>query len=165
MTVSIEDLILQTEAVGAPVRLEYVRGELRWEASPALRHQHTIDTIRATIKAAAGSGCGCYHYSDVLIKFGASYKRPDIAIFCLAPPLTDQALEVLPQAVIEIISVGYEEKDVGPTGAPFYLDQGILDVLIFDPRTGQIQHHTAPGTTVHQSPAQFTLRTGCTCEI
>ena len=165
MTVPIEDLILQTEALGAPVRLEYVRGELRWEASPALRHQHTVDTIRATIKAAAGSGCGCHHYSDVLIRFGTSYKRPDIAIFCLAPPLTDQALEVLPQAVIEIISIGYEEKDVGPTGAPFYLDQGILDVLIFDPRTGQIQHHTASGTTVHQSPTQFTLRTGCTCTI
>lgn len=165
MSVPIEDLILQTEALGAPVRLEYVRGQLRWEASPALRHQHTVDTIRATIKATAGGSCGCYHYSDVLIKFGVSYKRPDIAIFCIAPPLTDQALELLPQAVIEIISVGYEEKDVGPSGAPFYLDQGVLDVLVFDPRTGHIQHHTASGTTVHQSPTQFTLRTGCTCEI
>lgn len=73
MCIAIEELILQTEASGAPVRLEYVREELRWEASPALRHQHTVDAIRATIKAATGSGCGCYHYSDVLIKFSASY--------------------------------------------------------------------------------------------
>ncbi len=34
MSIPIEELILQTEASGAPVRLEYVRGELRWEASP-----------------------------------------------------------------------------------------------------------------------------------
>jgi hypothetical protein len=32
---TIEDVILQSDAVGAPVRLEYVRGRLKVEASPA----------------------------------------------------------------------------------------------------------------------------------
>jgi hypothetical protein len=66
-------------------------------------------------------GCACYSLQDVLIRFpdpDQSLKRPDIAIFCDEPPESDEALELLPQAVIEILSLGYEDKDLGPDCAP-----------------------------------------------
>lgn len=148
MPIDIEEAILATDASGAPVRLEYVRGRTKWELSPTLRHQKTIDRIRSSIGraggAGGGSGCGCHSCSDVLIRFDGpepSFKRPDIAIFCEEPPDTDHALDVLPAAVIEILSRGYEEKDLGEDGAPFYLEQGIADVIVVDPRSGEVRHY------------------------
>jgi hypothetical protein len=44
--ISTEDVILQTDASGAPVRLEYVRGHLKLEASPASRHQKAAKPSR-----------------------------------------------------------------------------------------------------------------------
>ena len=44
------DIILQTDASGAPVRLEYVRGRLKVEASPASRHQKTAKAIEASLR-------------------------------------------------------------------------------------------------------------------
>ena len=70
-----------------------------------------------------------------------SLKRPDIAIFCDDPPDSDEALDILPAAVIEILSVGYEEKDLGDDGAPFYLGCGVRDVLVVDPRSGAVRHN------------------------
>src|SRR5215831_13260692 len=105
-TTTIEDVILQTDASGAPVRLEYVRGRLKVEASPASRHQMTAKTIEASLKPILGWGddCACFSLQDVLIRFpdpDSSLKRPDIAIFCAKPPESDEALEVLPDAIIE----------------------------------------------------------------
>src|SRR5206468_11551981 len=113
-----EDLILQTDASGAPVRLEYVRGRLKVEASPASRHQKTAKAIEASLRLipGQGDGCACLSLQDVLIRFSDpdhSLKRPDIAIFCNEPPDSDAALDILPAAVIEILSLGYEEKDLG----------------------------------------------------
>src|SRR3954471_21747813 len=101
--ITTEDLILQTAASGAPVRLEYVRGRLKVEASPASRHQKTIDRIRISLTPipGAGDGCGCFSLANTLIRFpdrDTSLKRPDIAIFCDDPPDSDQALDLLPAA-------------------------------------------------------------------
>lgn len=49
-TMSIEELILQTDASGAPVRLEYVRGRTPWEASPSSRHQKALQRIERSIR-------------------------------------------------------------------------------------------------------------------
>lgn len=159
------DVILQASASGRPYRLEYVRGRLKVEASPASRHQMTVDRIRASLHATPGSGaCGCFSLADVLIRFPdpqASLKRPDIAIFCASPPESDEALDVLPVAVIEIISLGYEDKDVGEDGAPFYLACGIADVIVVDPRTGVVRHYHANGITALATPAHVTLACGC----
>src|SRR6185436_17988149 len=92
-----------------------------------------------------GDDCACFSLQDVLIRFpdpDSSLKRPDIAIFCAKPPESDEALEVLPDAIIEIVSIGYEEKDLGPDGAPFYLAY-VPEVLVTDPRTGVVHHYRA----------------------
>jgi hypothetical protein len=167
---TIEELILQTDAVGAPVRLEYVRGHLKWEASPASRHQKTLRRIERAIQPTAGAttNCGCYTLADVLIRFpdpDGSLKRPDIAIFCAEPPDSDEALEVLPAAIVEILSVGYEEKDLGADGAPFYLAY-VPEVLVVDPRGGVVYHYRADQPPVrYTAPITIELQCGCRCTI
>jgi Uma2 family endonuclease len=167
-----EEIILQTDASGAPVRLEYVRGRLKVEASPASRHQKTIDRIRLSLTPIPGAGdsCGCFSLADTLIRFpdpDHSLKRPDIAIFCDDPPDSDEALDILPAAVIEVLSLGYEEKDIGDDGAPFYIGCGVLDVLVIDPRSGLIRHyrpHEAEPLLLH-TPAAVALACGCRVQL
>jgi hypothetical protein len=56
----IEALILRTDALGTPVRLESVRGQQKWEASPASRHQKALQRIERSIRPAPEtSACGC----------------------------------------------------------------------------------------------------------
>ena len=166
-TTTTEDLILQTDASGAPVRLEYVRGRLKVEASPASRHQMTAKEIESSLHPLPGraNGCACYSLQDVLIRFGdpdQSLKRPDIAIFCERPPKSDGALTILPGAVIEILSLGYEDKDLGDDGAPFYLDCGVLDVLVVDPRAHRVRHYQAgQAVKVLSTPIMIDLQCGC----
>lgn len=165
------ELMLQTDASGAPVRLEFVRGRTKWEASPAVRHQKAAKAIEASIRPIPGrnDGCACYSLQDVFIRFpdpDHSIKRPDIAIFCEEPPDSDEALDILPAAVIEILSVGYEEKDLGSDGAPFYLDCGIADVLVVDPRSGLVRHYRPERPVVElRTPATIALACGCRVQI
>ena len=145
------------------VRLEITRGVPTWEAFPGIRHQIAIDQIRATLQPSpqSSAGCGCFHYSDVSIRFpDGSFKRPDIAIFCEHPPIQDEALTVLPCAVIEIISPDYEFKDVS-LNPPFYLSQGLLDVVIVDPRTGAVAHYSGGQVANHNAPVTLELSCGC----
>lgn len=167
-TTTTEELILQTSASGAPVRLEYVRGRMKWEASPASLHQKTARRIERSITPIPGqsNGCACYDIADTLIRFPdpeQSLKRPDIAIFCEEPPDSNEALDMLPAAVIEIISVGYEEKDLGPDGAPFYLAYGI-EVLVVDPRRKVLRQYR-PGQPMATLQMPITIDLLCGCRL
>jgi Uma2 family endonuclease len=158
------DQLLQDGAV----KLEITRGVPTWEASPGLRHQVAIDLIRASIKPADSSGdgeCACAHFSDVLISFrDGSLKRPDIAIFCTRPPIQDEALTQVPDAVVEVISPGYEYKDL-ELNPQFYLAEGVEDVLIVDPRAGLVTHHRTGGVTTEHAPVTVKLKCGCQCTV
>jgi Uma2 family endonuclease len=148
-------------------RLEITGGVPTWEASPGTRHQRLIDRIRASIAPLPESdeGCACDHLSDVYIRFpDGSLKRPDVAIFCEAPPDVDEALEMVPQAVIEIISPGYEYKDV-VLNPQFYLSQGVGDVVIVDPRSGAVTHYRGAGVANLYAPVTIELLCGCSCMI
>jgi Uma2 family endonuclease len=149
------------------VRLEITGGIPTWEAFPGSRHQRIIDRIRASIQPASTNegGCSCDHLSDVLIRFkDDSFKRPDIAIFCTAPPDQDDALTVIPQAVIEIISPGYEYKDLS-LNPQFYLAQDVLDVVIVDPRSGVVNHFRTTGVSTHHAPVTLDFLCGCRCTV
>ncbi|PDV97974.1 Uma2 family endonuclease [Candidatus Chloroploca asiatica] len=167
----IAEIIAQTDASKAPVRLEYVRGRMKWETSPASRHQKALQRIERSLRPIPGQagGCGCFALADTLIRFGdpdGSLKRPDLAIFCTEPPDSDEALTMIPAAVVEVLSVGYEEKDLGVDGAPFYLAYGVQDVLIVDPRTGVVYHDTPDHERhVHNAPVTIDLRCGCRVTI
>jgi len=109
--------------------------------------------------------CGCFALADTLIRFSdpdRSIKRPDLAIFCVEPPDTDEALEQIPAAVVEVISLGYEDKDLGVDGAPFYLAYGVQDVVIFDPRTEAVYHdRVGQERRLLAAPVTIELRCGC----
>src|SRR6478752_5074964 len=104
---------LKAEELG--IRLEVVSGLPIWEAHPVWKHQRAIDRIRASIqpRPETGGACACVHASDVYVQFpDGSLKRPDIAIFCREPDEQEDAITLVPEAVIEVVSKGYEAKDL-----------------------------------------------------
>jgi len=149
------------------IRLEMVGGLPIWEAQPVLRHQRAVDRIRDSIKttASTGDGCGCIHVADIYIQFpDGSLKRPDVSIFCEEPEEQDEAVTMVPEAVIEVISRGYEAKDLD-IGPGFYLSQGVKDVVIFNPHTLVVLHIRKEEVARHVSPVVLNLSCGCRCEV
>lgn len=159
---------LRAEELG--IRLEIVKGLPIWEPYPVYKHQKAIDRIRATIVIAdASSGrehrCSCVHTSDVYVSFpDGSLKRPDISIFCREPEEEDEAIRLIPEAVIEVISKGYEAKDL-EIGPQFYLSQGVKDVVVFNPYTLVVLHVRHGEVARHISPVELQLLCGCRCTV
>ena len=153
------------------IKLEITGGIPTWEASPASRHQKAARRIEDSIQPLPGAPCGCYTLQDTYIAFpDGSLKRPDISIFCEEPPDSDEALTLVPVAVIEIISPDPESarKDL-ELNPPLYLSQGVADVITFDPRTKRVTWWDAE-TGVEEprqlmAPQTLTLRCGCTARI
>lgn len=165
MSLSPEELILQADALN--VRLEIIRGLPVWEASPVAEHQLEVDRIRARLRPEEGAGCACFHLADVLFRFADdSLKRPDIAVLCERPDSTllSNALPLVPEAVIEIVSAGYERKDFD-LAPSFYLSFGVRDVIILDPRTKLVYHHRQDGVKRLESPVTIELECGCRAEV
>jgi hypothetical protein len=169
MTVDVEmQTLLRANELG--IRLEIVRGLPLWEAQPVVRHQRAIDRIRSTIHRppstdAHDSGCGCVHLADVYVRFpDGSLKRPDISLFCREPDEEEDAVQLVPEAVIEVVSRGFEAKDL-EIGPPFYLSQGVKDVVVFDPATLLVLHVQRTEARRYTSPVDLTLLCGCTCLV
>lgn len=158
---NIDDLFMIADNAG--VRLEIIGGLPTWEMLPNLTHQKTIDRVRQTFKPSAqvDCGCECLHYADLHIKFpDGSDKRPDVSMFCHEPNETESAVTEVPEAVVEIISKGYEKKDL-ELGPPFYLGQGVKDVIVYDPYTKVTRHFTAAGQSEYAESVTLTLQCGC----
>jgi Uma2 family endonuclease len=161
--VAIDPKFLKAEELG--IRLEVVGGLPIWEAHPVLRHQRAVDRIRASIRQRSGEGCGCVHAGDVYVQFpDGSLKRPDVSIFCREPDEQDDAVRLLPEAVIEVVSKGYEAKDL-ELGPRFYLSQGVKDVVVFDPSTLLVLHVRADSARRLVSPQPLALECGCDLEV
>ncbi len=145
------------------IKLEYVNGLPVWEGSPVFRHQKKIDDIRRSIRANVGStdSCHCVSVADLTILFpDGSIKRPDISIFCAEPTELDSLCTEIPAVVIEIISKGYEKKDT-EISLPFYLAQGLADIVIFDPATNKVTHYHGGKSDTQNSPIDLTFACGC----
>jgi Uma2 family endonuclease len=157
---------LEHSASKLGIRLEYVGGLPLWEATPVYRHQKkTLDIQLSLIQSAVQSGCACIPIADTTILFpDGSYKRPDISVYCEEPVEQDKALTVLPEAVIEIISEGYEKKDT-EVALPFYLTHGIRDIVIYDPQTKRVSHYHDGQIDEHLSPITLTFACGCRATI
>ncbi|MGB9180270.1 MAG: Uma2 family endonuclease [Pyrinomonadaceae bacterium] len=160
---------LRAEEFG--IRLEIVGGLPIWEPYPVYKHQKAIDRIRATIEKVSVSAetnegdCACIHVSDVYVSFpDGSLKRPDISLFCREPEDEEEAIKLVPEAVIEVISKGYEAKDL-EIGPQFYLSQGVKDVVVFNPYTLLVLHVRRDEVTRHVSPVEINLSCGCRCTV
>jgi Uma2 family endonuclease len=153
------------------IRLEIVGGLPIWEPYPVYKHQKAVDRIRATIERVAASSesgegaCDCVHISDVYVSFpDGSLKRPDISIFFREPAEEEEAIKLVPEAVIEVVSKGYEAKDL-EIGPHFYLSQGVKDVVVFDPYTLVVLHIRRDDVARHISPVEINLSCGCRCIV
>lgn len=161
------DTLLHADELG--IRLEIVGGLPIWEPQPLYRHQKHVDRIRSSIaplKGGNGTDCACVHVSDVYIQFPNGLKRPDISIFCREPDESEQdgALTLIPEAVIEVVSKGFEAKDL-EIGPPFYLSQGVRDVVVFDPATLLVLHVRKEKTARRVSPVDIALECGCAVRV
>ncbi len=156
--------LLEERFPDSGVKLERVNGITIWEAHPVALHQENIFRIQLSLKAISqdADSCGCHHYADLSMRFpDGSEKRPDIAIFCQPPQQTEEVVTTLPDAVIEIISKGYEAKDY-VISLPFYLTQGVKDVVVYNPYTKEVLHCRPDGkhdTLI--SPAEIQFVCGC----
>ena len=161
------DDAMEYAAEQAGIKLEYVGGIPIWEAMPVYRHQKKVMAICASVRAERGdgNGCACLAVPDLSILFSdGSQKRPDISIFCREPDEQDAACALVPEAVIEIISRGYEKKDT-EVSLPFYLAQGIADIVIFNPDTNRVAHYHDGQTDEHNSPVELTFACGCRVSV
>jgi hypothetical protein len=160
MALSWQELMDAADQVG--IKLEIVEGSGTWEAWPATRHQMVLQQVERSIRPSAGSSlCACHHFADIYIRFpDGSIKRPDISIFCSEVPLQDEALEMVPDAVVEIVSKGFEKKDL-EIGPPFYLSQGVKNVVVVNPYDGKVHHHTSAGVRTFHSQQTIQLSSGC----
>lgn len=95
-----------------------------------------------------------------------SLKRPDISIFCREPSEDEQeeAIKLVPEAVIEVISKRYEAKDL-EISPPIYLANGVKDVIVFNPYTKAIVHFRQDGTQKFISPTEIELECDCRCTV
>lgn len=159
---SLPPTLLQASELG--IRLEIVNGLPIWEAQPVYRHRKHIERILRGITKPEISlpECACVCAVDVYVQFPNGLKRPDISIFCREPSEEEQdsALTMIPEAVIEVVSKGYEAKDL-EIGPPFYLSQGVKDVIVFDPLTLLVLHVRKDRTTRQISPVVVDLECGC----
>jgi Uma2 family endonuclease len=165
MSIPFEVSIRDAESIN--IKLEMIKGIPVWEASPVFQHQWELDRIRASIRRLEPDRCACISIADVLFKFpDGSQKRPDIAILCAMPDrsTTETALEIIPAAVVEIISKTYEYKDL-VLAPPFYLENGIRDILIFNPADNSVLHYRPDFEQPKTYTSPITLSLECGCEI
>jgi Uma2 family endonuclease len=155
--------LLRSEQLG--IRLEIVNGLPVWEAPPVMRHQRAFARIRESVSnlGAGEANCDRFHVAGVYVQFPeGSLKRPDISFFCHTPSETDNALKEIPDAVIEIISKGYEKKDL-EIGVPFYIANGVKDVVVLNPYTDEVLHFRGGEKREMMSPVEIEFECGCRC--
>ncbi len=156
--------LLRSEELG--IKLEIVNGLPVWEASPVILHQKAVDRIRDSIRRnSTETNCECVHYADIYIQFPeGSLKRPDISVFCEEPSEKEDAVLMIPVAMIEVLSKKYEKKDL-EIGVPFCISQGIKDVVVLDPRTNEVLHFKNGEKREFVSPVEIELECGCFCVV
>lgn len=156
--------MILAQADEAGYRMEIIDGLGVWEVMPSKRHIKAEARIEGSVRLdpKAGSDCGGQAYRDLYVRFpNGSLRRPDVAIYFREPDEDDEAVTLIPEAVVEVVSRGSERKDL-EMSPPFYLAQGVKDVVVLDPYTGIVWHHRTDRTVErHQSPVDLSLRCGC----
>lgn len=145
------------------VRLEVVQDTFTWEFSPSPLHQGVLSEIDRSVRPLAkpGQECDFYTLANAYVRFpDGSLKRPDLMVFCTKPTLTRDALTVIPDAVVEDLSPDGYRKDV-EMGPPFYLSQGVRDVVVVDPETKVVHHFRRGEARKLAGPVTISLECGC----
>ncbi|HZH99088.1 MAG TPA: Uma2 family endonuclease [Fimbriimonadaceae bacterium] len=152
---------LMTRADELGIRLEATPQGITWETSPGYRHQEICSEVLRSISATQGSSCGCHSVLDVAIRFPSGVvKRPDLSIFCERPLEEEGFVRRVPEAVVEVVNLGYEAKDL-IAGPPLYLENGVGEIVVVDRFNGELHIFRAEGEEVFSLPHEVELRCGC----
>jgi len=155
------ELFVLGEQLG--LKFELTDSGITWETYPGVEHQRLIYGIQTSLdshKSASGQ-CGCHHVADVDIVFpDGTVKRPDISIWCEWPKELEGFVHEIPEAVIEVVSPGYEGKDL-VQGPPIYLRNGVKDVIVLHRQAGEVHHWNSSGHKVLATATVFDLECGC----
>ena len=87
-------------------------------------------------------------------------KTPGHLDFLPGTEEEDKPVTLVPEAVIEILSKGYEAKDL-EIAPRFYLSQGVKDVVVFDPYTLVVLHVRKDRANRKVSPVEIEFECGC----
>ena len=154
-------------AENSGIKLELVNGIPIWEAFPGFQHQEKTLDIQISLRdhARRSDACACISVADLTIRFpDGSIKRPDISVFCNRPIEQETVCTQIPEAVIEILSKGYEKKDI-EISLPFYLAWNIPDIALFNPETNRVSHYHGGEVDEFDSPVELTFACGCCATI
>jgi len=139
-----------------------------WEASPSPIHQMFVRDIERAIEPLPNRGepgCACYALADTYFRLpDSSLVRPDSAVLCARPPRQREALQLVPPAVIAIVSPGYAAKDYEDL-PPISRANGVQDMLVVDPEQGRVRHITPTAQRDVALPTSIDLACGCRCVI
>ena len=158
--------LMQADEYG--VKLELAGGTPTWEFFPSPLHQGVVQDLLGSVVAgprAGELGCGCHAFLDTYVRLrDGSLKRPDLAIYCDPVPRTREAIAQTPGAVVEVISPGFEAKDL-QTGPALYLANGVRDVVVIDPESERV-HHFGPHGLAHPAlGTRLRLAMGCSVAV
>lgn len=158
---------LQCAAIDSSSRLERVGGLPVWETHPVMKRQSAALRIQNSfhpINEIEGRRAAVF-YPDIEILFPeGSVKRPEISRFCQEPDDQESAATLIPEAIIEILSRGYQAKDL-VIGVPFYLARGTRDVIVFDPVTSRTKHFRKGETRDFASAVETRMECGFVCTV
>jgi Uma2 family endonuclease len=162
----LEIIRIMGEAHDAGIKLEIHQGLPIWEFLPSPLHTIEAKRIDGSVRRTGSSqSCGCLSFQDMAIRFpDGSVRRPDIAIYCVAPDPTQEATTSIPLAIVEVLSPGSEVKDL-QLSPPFFLSHGVQDVMVFDPQTRKVDHFRKDGRQQLRSPSDIELQCGCTVTV
>jgi Putative restriction endonuclease len=120
----------------------------------------------STAKAISCTACAirCSPISASSAPAALRRSKNCLANFCREPEEQDEMITLIPEAVIEVVSKGYEAKDI-EIGPRFYLSQGVKDVVVFDPYTLLVLHVRRDSVTRRVSPVQINVECGCRCTV
>ena len=154
-------LLALGEEIG--LKFELTDGGITWEAYPGVDHQEIVFNVQTSLERlrAVERGCECYQGADVDLALpDGTVKRPDVSVWCRKPQEREGFVREVPEAVVEIVSPGYEAKDL-VHGPPIYLRNGVKDVVVFDRAKNEVHHWGPQGHRVVSSPTTFDLACGC----
>jgi Uma2 family endonuclease len=123
---------------------ELVRGHLVKEPAPVWWHQWTVLEIAVRLRTLVGSARVLTAPIDVHVDHW-NVLQPDVLVLGPEAALEPQAESgPLPVLVVEVLSPATERRDRG-TKTRVYVEAGVQEVWLVDPRSGQITVHTASG--------------------
>lgn len=145
-------------------RAELIDGQIYYMAPPNRMHQKISGGLYAAIYSYIKQKNGaCEVYSAPFAVFlkedDKNYVEPDISVICDTSKLTEKGCAGAPDWVIEIVSPASIRMDY-ITKAYHYLNAGVREYWIVDPKKGSIILHNFEHDTMEQYSFQDKVKVG-----